>query len=271
MLFWLFEITSIAAVVLFAVFSGAFGGWYDLWKLVLVMLGSYVAMHAVYLCVMYIVTLFMHNKESIDKQSGFCRLSCVAIAEMMCMYAGLKVHIKGEEKIPNDGRFLFVCNHRSMFDPLIVMDRLRKYNISFISKQANIDIPIAGELACGAGFLPIDRENNREALKTINKAAGYLKSDLCSIGIYPEGTRSKSGKLLPFHSGSFKIAQKAGVPVVVASVSGTEHATKNMFRRRTDVTLNILEVISAEDAKTTPTAEMAERAKGLIEASLATA
>lgn len=271
MLFWLFVTAAIAAAVLFAVFSGAFGGFGDLWKLVLVMLGSYVAMHAVYVSVMYIVTLFMHNKESINKQSGFCRISCIAIAEMLCMYGGLRVHIKGREKLPDNGRFLFVCNHRSLFDPLIIIDKLRKYNISFISKQANIDIPIAGELACGAGFLPIDRENNREALKTINKAADYLKSDMCSVGIYPEGTRSKTNELLPFHSGSFKIAQKAGVPVVIASVSGTEKATKNMFRRRTDVTLNILEVISAEEVKSTPTAAMAERARGLIEAALATA
>lgn len=271
MLVWLFLITAIICTVLFTVFSGAAAGWYDLWKIVLVLIGSYFAMHAVYMAIMYIITLFMHNKDSINKQSGFCRLSCVAIAEIMCLYAGVKVHIKGAEKLPNEGRFLFVSNHRSMFDPLIVIDKLRKYNISFVSKQANIDLPIAGELACGAGFLPIDRENNREALKTINKAAGYLKSDMCSIGIYPEGTRSKTDALLPFHSGSFKIAQKAGVPVVIASVKGTENVKKNLLRRKTDVTLHILDVISAEEAKTTPTVDMAERAKTLIEASLATA
>lgn len=271
MLFWLFFTVAVIAAVLFALFSGAVSGWYDVWKAILVLLGSYVAMHAVYAGTMYVVTLFMHNKNSIQKQSAFCRLNCIAIAEMICMYSGVRAHIKGMEKLPQDKRFVFICNHRSLYDPLIVMDKLRKYNISFVSKPENIELPIAGELACGAGFLPINRENNREALKTILKAADYLKKDFCSIGIYPEGTRSKSDELLPFHGGSFKIAQKADVPLVIASVSGTEKVTGNLLRRRTDVTLDILEVIPAEEAKRTPTAELAERAKKEIEASLRTA
>lgn len=66
--------------------------------------------------------------------------------------------------------------------------------------------------------MAIDRENPRNALLTIEKAAKLIESDEVSIGIYPEGTRSKECVLLPFHNGVFKIAQKASVPIVVASI-----------------------------------------------------
>ena len=99
-------------------------------------------------------------------------------------------HLRGLEKLPKEGRFLFVCNHRSLFDPLMVMGYLADWNIAFISKPSNMRIPLAGDLAYAAGFLAIDRENDRAALKTILTAADYMKRDLCSIGIYPEGTRT---------------------------------------------------------------------------------
>ena len=186
----------------------------------------------------------------------------------MCGYAWVHAHIHGMDKLPTGERFLFVCNHRSMFDPLIVMSKLREYNISFISKPSNMRIPIVGRVSYGAGFLPIDRENNRNALKTILTAADYLEKDICSVGIYPEGTRSKTGSMLPFHPGSFKIAQKAGVPLVIASISGSEKIRRNLFLRPTNVDLSILDVVPADKVKEMSTNELADYSRGLIERSL---
>ena len=92
-----------------------------------------------------------------------------------------------------------------------------------------------------------------------------MKRDLCSIGIYPEGTRSKTGELLPFHSGSFKTAQRANVPVAVACVRGTEKVKMRLFLRPTDVYLDILEVIPAEKVKAMSTAELAEYSRKRME------
>ena len=151
---------------------------------------------------------------------------------------------------------------------MIVMDKLRDSNISFISKPENMAIPIVGKVLYGAGFLAIDRENDRNALKTILTAADYLKRDLCSIGIYPEGTRSKTGELLPFHAGSFKIAQRAKVPVVVACVRGSEKSqVVNPFRPN-KVRLEILGVIPAETVSASRTDALAEQARELIQARL---
>ena len=151
---------------------------------------------------------------------------------------------------------------------MVAMDKLRDSNISFISKPENMAIPVVGKVLYGAGFLAIDRENDRNALKTILTAADYLKRDLCSIGIYPEGTRSKTGELLPFHAGSFKIAQRAKVPVVVACVRGSEKSqVVNPFRPN-KVRLEILDVIPAETVSASRTDALAEQARELILACL---
>ena len=83
-------------------------------------------------------------------------------------------------------------------------------------------------------------------MTTIHKATDLLQSGEVSIGVYPEGTRSKTGELLPFHDGVFRIAKKAGTPIVVMSIQGTEQIHKNVLRRRTDVYLNIAGIIPAE-------------------------
>ena len=167
------------------------------------------------------------------------------------------------------GRFLYVCNHRSGFDPVIVMDKLRRYEISFISKPSNMKLPLIGRVAYAAGFLAIDRENDRNALRTILTAADYMKRDICSMGIYPEGTRSRTGELLPFHAGSLKAAQKAKVPIVVACCSGGEKIMKRKGFGGTKVYLDILEVIPAETVCGMKTTELSERIQGAIRENLA--
>ena len=104
---------------------------------------------------------------------------------------------------------MFVGNHRSNFDPIIEWLVLKPWDIAFISKGENFKIPFFGRIIRKCCFMPIDRENPRKALRTINKASDLLQSGEVSIGVYPEGTRSKTGELLPFHDGVFHIAKKA--------------------------------------------------------------
>lgn len=103
---------------------------------------------------------------------------------------------------------MFVGNHRSNFDPIIEWLVLKPWDIAFISKGENFKIPFFGRIIRKCCFMPIDRENPRKALRTINKASDLLQSGEVSIGVYPEGTRSKTGELLPFHDGVFHIAKR---------------------------------------------------------------
>ena len=148
------------------------------------------------------------------------------------------------------------------------MTELRDYDIAFISKPSNMKYPLSGHLAYASGCLAIDRENDRNALKTILTAADYMKCGICSVGVYPEGTRSKTEELLPFHAGCFKAAQKAKVPIVVAAVRGTEKAKHFRLFSTTGVYLDILEVLPAETVCSMRTDALSEHIRAMIQADL---
>ena len=253
-----------AAVYGFAARVGAAG----LWKCAPAFVLALLAFSALYVLSAVVVSLFIDTSWPRKKQNPLCRGFIARGGEMCCFYCGVRPHVNGTDRLPKDGRFLIVANHRSLFDPLTLFYALRAYNLAYISKPSNMKLPVLGPIAAGACFLPIDRENDREALKTILCAADYLKRDLCSICIYPEGTRSKTRELLPFHHGSFKIAQRAHVPVVIAAVSGTDMVKKNILRRRTDVYIDILEVIPADEVRAETTAALSDHAHATIAAAL---
>ena len=93
----------------------------------------------------------------------------------------------------------------------------------------------------------INRENDREALKTILKCIQLIKDDEASIGVFPEGYIHQDKKLHPFRSGVFKIAQKTGVPIVVCTLKNTPQFFENLPKlKRTDVELHLLDVIQPE-------------------------
>lgn len=268
MIVLIFALIALAIALVYAFFFSAVNGLGDIWKPILMFIGSFIAINALYLLVLWVIGLPVKAAPR-AKQSAICRAAGVSVCGFMLGHCWTRVRTEGLEKLPKDSRFLLICNHRSSFDPIATMYALRDYNVSFISKPSNLRIPIVGKIAWGACYLPINREDNREALKTILQAAEYLRTDQCSMCIYPEGTRSHGTEMLPFHSGSFKIAQKAGVPLVIASIEGTENVAKNVLRRPTTVTLKILEVIDAETVKSEKTNSLAEHSVETIHAAIA--
>ena len=120
----------------------------------------------------------------------------------------------------------------------------------------------------GAFFLPGLVLFLFTALTTINAAANLIRAHVCSFAIYPEGTRSKSAELLPWHAGSLKIAQKANVPIVVGTVEGTERIARNVPWRRSHVYVRIREVIPAEAVKAATTSALTEDICGKMRAVL---
>jgi len=213
-------------------------------------------------------SFFCRGGWPIEKQRPLSRWITVTVCEWLCGYAGMRPVLIGLEKLPEGTPFLFVCNHRSGFDPLLAISLLRRWNLMFVSKPSNMELPIAGVTAIAAGCLPIDRENDRAALRTILAAADYLRRGVCSIGIYPEGTRSRTGELGRFHAGSFKIAQKAGAPVAVCCVRGSERVRELPFLGRPRVELEVLELIDADTVKSMRTTELSDHARRLIEQAL---
>lgn len=217
--------------------------------ILLYILGVLLALLLLYILFLGICCLFIDPDKAYEKNSPFYRFLLDSATAAAMKLLRIRVHVSGIEKIPKDTKVLFVSNHRSNFDPIITWYILKKWKIAFVSKPSNFKIPFFGRIIRKCCFLPIDRENPRKAIVTINKAAKLLKKQEVSVGIYPEGTRSKNCRLLPFHNGVFKIAQKAEAPIVVLSITGTEKISKRTPFQHTDVYLDVLEVFPSENIK----------------------
>lgn len=231
-------------------------------------IGAIIALEVLFFCLIMLTSVFINTKKQSDKDNKYCRFLMNASTTILLFMDRIHMHVTGLEKVPKDTRFLFVCNHRSNFDPITTFAVLKKFDVSFITKPENLKIPFYGKIIQKCCFLPINREDPRLAIPTINRAADMLKAGTCSMGVYPEGTRSKTGVLLPFHAAVFKIATKAEAPIVVASIYGAENVQKAFPFGRSDVYLDILEVIPAEEVKQLKSVELCDRSQALIKANL---
>ena len=207
-------------------------------------LGMYVALNALFFLGLWFSTIFLPKKDPIDKPRNF-----YGIIQFVCDWAmtalRIKIRFNGMEKLPNEP-FVLVSNHVSNFDPVVVLAKVKGRKIAFISKPSNFKIPVTGTYTHNAGFLAIDRENAMKAMRTIKRAAELVVSEQMIMGIYPEGTRSKTGELLEFKEGAFLLAKRAKAPVVVMTTKGTNEIAKRMILRPTKVDLNVIEIIDAE-------------------------
>ncbi len=261
-----FHIVGLALAVLLTCTGGVRGllavpvfiGWY---------LAGFVGAMVLFYLVVWLISLTVDMTAPPKEDHPFARRIVLIVISHLCRFARVRITLHGEEKLP-DGRFLLVSNHRSSYDPIATVWALRSRDIGFITKPENHRIPLAGPLIFRANYLPIDRSNPREAMKTIKAATELIENDVVSVGVYPEGTRGREADMLPFHNGVFKIAQKARVPIVVLSAQGAEKISGNFPLRHTDVILDVCAVIPPEEHVSASTAEVGERVRAILEAQL---
>lgn len=158
--------------------------------------------------------------------------------------AGVHVTVIGEEHIP-DEPVLYIGNHRSFFDIPITYSRCRRLT-GFVAKKEIEKIPLLSTWMRYLYCLFLDRNDVRAGLKTILTAIEQVKKGI-SIFIFPEGTRNKGEELsvLPFHDGSFKIAEKTGCAVIPVSINNSVQILEAHFPfiRKTHVVLEYGEPI----------------------------
>lgn len=153
-------------------------------------------------------------------------LATIQFAFKLIMFVcGVKITVKGKENLP-DGPVLYVANHRSIFDIFVGYSQVDRLT-GFVSKKEVQKYPLVPWWMNFVNCLFLDRSSAKAGLKTILQAIEYEKNGI-SIFIFPEGTRSKDGTVAEFKAGSFKIAEKAGVPVVPVAFDKTE----NVFERQ---------------------------------------
>lgn len=133
--------------------------------------------------------------------------------------AGTKVTFHGIENVPPNQPVVFVSNHQSWFDIFLLAGYLPG-QVRFVAKKELARIPILGRAMRSAGHIIIDRQNRQAALAAYEEASATINSGMSAV-VFAEGTRSRTGRLLPFKKGPFVLAIAAQVPVVPVYCAGT--------------------------------------------------
>ncbi len=244
---------AIVAVVFYVLAAPA------LWMALLVFVGAWLGLALLaFLFLVAICALVDMEKEQTEDSKFYRTVMTLYINAVRTV--AIRLHAEGLEKIPTEGRFVLVCNHLSLPDPVLLLHAFPKSELAFITKQENQSMFLIGKLMHKILCQPINRENDREALKTILKCIQLIKEDKANIAVFPEGYCSLDGKLHPFRAGVFKIAQKTEVPIVVCTIKNTQRVFGNLRKlKKTDIDLHLVDVIPAEELKGKTTVEISNR------------
>lgn len=222
--------------------------WYQFYIPLVLFFGGYIALILVWWIFIDIAgRCFSLVKKPPQKVNRFARFLLCEGMRYIDFLAGVRVKMIGKEKIPLSQRFLFVQNHASKFDPMIINGYLMKYDIAFITKPSNFKIPLAKRLMPRLFYQAIDRDDPIQSLGVMRNSVELISNNTTSIGVYPEGTRHQDGKLGDFHEGVFNICLKAKCPLVVVTTTNTDKIHKNFPFKLTKVKLNVIKVYNYEE------------------------
>ncbi len=134
---------------------------------------------------------------------------------------GIRVEVVGRQRVPAGQSVIFLCNHVSNLDPPVVLPVLPG-RCSVLLKKELMRIPILGRAMRMAHFVPVERGSRRESAQASVVAAAEALNAGLNMLVFPEGTRSRDGRLSPFKKGPFFLAQQTGALMIPVAISGTE-------------------------------------------------
>lgn len=230
---------------------------YSWWLVPVLFLAFFAALVLLHLAVLLVSVAVVRLDRPAERGARYYRRLADLSIPLLMKLARVSVHTVGAEKVPENTRVLLVCNHQHDLDPVMLLAAFPELELGFIGKkEIYTEMPLVARIMHKLFCLPIDRENNREAAKTVIEAIKLLKADKASIGLFPEGYTSKTCELLPLRSGSLKIAYKAEVPIVVCVLNNTRSIPKRLFWRHTEIEIRVLSVLEPEQFKAVTTVEL---------------
>lgn len=221
--------------------------WYDFYIPIVLFFAGFFGGMLASLAITFIASLFVNQKKERTKPGAWSYWWLHQGIKCIDWFSNIDCRVIGANKLPRNQRFVLVCNHRSNYDPMIIIERFALKKIAFISKESNFKIPMVGRFMKGSCYQAIDREDREEALKIIKKCTKFVEDGVMSIGVFPEGTRQKKEIIGQFHEGVFNIAIHAGAPLVIAALKGTQNIAGRAPFKRTRVILKIIGVIQPEE------------------------
>jgi 1-acyl-sn-glycerol-3-phosphate acyltransferase len=157
-------------------------------------------------------------------QKDVCDARLDSWCKKVVRHTGMNITVEGRDNAKPGTTYLVMSNHQSHYDVPVLFYVLGP-NLRMITKVELFKIPIFGEAIKQAGFIAIDRSNRQRAIESLRVAKQKLASGV-HVWIAPEGTRSKTGALLPFKKGGFNLAIEADLPILPVSIQGTREALR---------------------------------------------
>lgn len=269
MLIALVLLASIGAAWGFCAGMEAFCGVRWLWMLPVSFLVSLVVFTLLALAFFLVASLVIDTRKPQTKDSKFYRRMVEVYLAAARVVLRIRIHTQGLEHVPASGRFLLVCNHCHDSDPAMLLSVLAGKQLAFIAKREVMDYFVVGKLLHKLLGQAVNRENDREALKTILRCVQLLQEDAASVAVFPEGYIHPDRKLHHFRHGVFKIAKKAKVPVVVCTMTGTKEVFNSILHGKAlDINLHFLGTIPVEEHENLTTVQLSEQVYDMMAADL---
>jgi 1-acyl-sn-glycerol-3-phosphate acyltransferase len=185
-------------------------------------------------------------------------------AKMLLKLTSIRVDVIGRENVMRDRPQIFMANHQSDFDILIVLAHIPG-QFRWIVKRELFKIPIFGKAMKSAGYIEIDRQNHAQAMKSMEEAAQKIREGK-SVVTFPEGTRSKDGTIRPFKQGLFHLAIRAGVPIIPISIIGASEIMpkRTLMVKPGRITMVIDKPVEVTGYSIETRAELIERVRDII-------
>jgi 1-acyl-sn-glycerol-3-phosphate acyltransferase len=185
-------------------------------------------------------------------------------ARTLLRLASIRVNVIGRENVLRDQPQIFMANHQSDVDILIVLAHIPG-QFRWIAKKELFKIPVFGKAMKNAGYIEIDRQNHEKALKSLDEAASKIREGK-SVVTFPEGTRSKDGTIRPFKQGMFHLAIRAGVPIVPISIIGASEIMpkRTLMIKPGRVTMIINKPVDVSPYTVETRGELIEKVRGII-------
>lgn len=223
------------------------------------------ALFLVWLPLLFVVRFFDRDPALYRTGRFFRRLGAVVTR----INPAWRIEVSGTMPVDPRAPYVVVCNHLSLAD-IPVVSRL-PWEMKWVAKAELFRLPIVGTMMRIAGDIPVDRGERTSGARALVQARGYL-ARRCSVIFFPEGTRSRDGRLLPFTDGAFRLAIKSGVPVLPLVIDGTQDALpKHSWKMegRSHIRLKVLTPIDTVGLGVADTEALRERVRCQIREELA--
>ena len=267
-----------ALIIVFALLSAAFTGltyyftglWQNLvwiWTIPLMLYAYFLMCFAGWIIFLYVGGLFVKADEDYTyKPNRFAQWVVRHTARVILLLLHCVVHRNGFGKIPPHAPVVLMHNHLSSFDEFALAAFFPRH-IIFISKPGNFRIPVAGAWMRYAGYIATKQGGIADGQRVITMATEYVTDKKCTVCVAPEGTRNKDfpeTMLLPFHAGTFRLAQDSKAPLVLVAIQNTNAITHRFPRHLTHIYLDVVGVITGEEMEGLSSRELADKSRAMI-------